>query len=111
MPLYALSIILKWVIVEKFGHLIIAPSCVVDAHIHYMVSLQNNQEHMILMLARDVLPFLPNTREENPTTYKGDNTSFLSHSGEVHEVVLRNVLDTIRMSRPWLRPSLVRGRH
>ena len=28
-----------WVIVEKFGHLIFAPSCLVDTHIHYMVSL------------------------------------------------------------------------
>ena len=96
----------KWVIVENFDHLIIASCCVVETHIHYKVSLQNNQEHIILMLARDIFPFLPNTREEHPMTYKEDNSSLSSHTGEVDQVVLRNVLDTIRMSRPWLRPRL-----
>ena len=58
---------IKWVIVEKFGHLINAVGCVMDLHIHYKVNLQNNQEHIILLLARDVRSFLPKTREEHPT--------------------------------------------
>ena len=64
--MYHLSSI-RQVIVEKFSHLIIAPCCVVDTHIHYKINLQNNQEHIMLMFARDLFPFLPNTSEDHRT--------------------------------------------
>lgn len=42
----------KWIIVEKFGHLISASFCIVSIYVHNGIGLVNNQDYIVLVFAR-----------------------------------------------------------